>query len=108
MHPSASIAAIAVSIAAALWFLMSSSLRAGDMALGRHLAGECVTCHPRDNRNAGIPVIVGWPPDQFIAVLRSYKAKERDNPVMQSVAASLSDEEMAALAAYFATLKPGG
>jgi cytochrome c len=40
--------------------------------------------------------------------LQSYKAKERDNPVMQSVAASLSDDEMAALAEYFAALKPGG
>jgi cytochrome c len=78
------------------------------MALGRHLASECVTCHPRDNRNVGIPAIIGWPADQFIAVLRSFKAKERSNPVMQSVAGSLNDEEMAALAAYFATLKPGG
>jgi len=77
-----------------------------DLALGRHLAGECVACHPRDNRPVGIPAIVGWPPDQFVAVLKSYKAKERNNPVMQSIAASLSDEEMAALAAYFATLKP--
>ncbi len=77
-----------------------------DTALGRHLAGECVTCHPRDNRPVGIPAIFGWPPDQFIAVLKSYKAKERPNPVMQSIAASLSEEEMAALAAYFATLKP--
>jgi cytochrome c len=84
------------------------SVRAADLALGRHLSAECVACHPPDNRPKGIPAIIGWPQDQFIAVLRSYKAKERDNPVMQSVAASLSDEQMAALAAYFATLKPGG
>ena len=64
-------------------------------------------CHPRDARNVGIPVINGWPADQFVAVLKSYKARERDNPVTQSVAAGLSDEEMAALAAYFETLKPG-
>jgi cytochrome c len=78
------------------------------LALGRHLAGECSTCHPRDNRAAGIPGIIGWPPDQFVAVLQSYKAKERDNQIMQSVASSLSDDEMAALAEYFAALKPGG
>ena len=71
----------------------------------RHLSGECVTCHPRDTRNVGIPVINGWPADQFVAVLKSYKARERDNPVMQSIAAGLNDEEMAALAAYFETLK---
>jgi cytochrome c len=81
---------------------------AADLALGRHLAGECVTCHPRDSRNAGIPPIVGWPADQLVAVLKSYKAKERPNPVMQSIAAGLSEGEMAALAAYFERLKPGG
>jgi cytochrome c553 len=78
------------------------------LALGRHLAGECTTCHPRGNRAVGIPAIVGWPPDQFVAVLQSYKAKERDNQVMQSVASSLGDDEMAALAEYFAAVKPGG
>ncbi len=95
------VVALAGAVAAA-----SSAAPAGDLALGRHLAGECVACHPRDNRNVGIPPIFGWPPDQFVAVLQSYKAKERDNPVMQSIAASLNNDEMAALAAYFATLKP--
>jgi cytochrome c553 len=107
-HTSSSRAGIAVWTGAILWLLAPSPLPAADMALGRHLAGECTTCHPRGDRSAGIPAIVGWPADQFIAVLQSYKAKERDNAVMQSVAASLSDEEMAALAAYFSTLKPGG
>jgi cytochrome c553 len=109
MMPSpASIAAFAASTAATLWLLTGGSVRAADLALGRHLARECVACHPRDHRTSGIPAIVGWPPDQFVAVLQSYKTKERANAVMQSVADSLSAEEMAALAAYFATLKPGG
>ncbi len=107
MQPTASLAAVAVWVAATSC-LSTSSSSAGDLALGRHLAGECVACHPRDGRNVGIPVISGWPADQFVAVLKSYKARERDNPVMQSVAAGLSDEEMAALAAYFATIRAGG
>jgi cytochrome c len=97
------IAGLAGAVAAA-----SSASPAADPALGRYLAAECVTCHQRDNRNVGIPPIDGWPADQFVAVLKSYKAKERSNPVMQTIAAGLSEEEMAALAAYFATLKPGG
>jgi cytochrome c len=99
------VAALLTAVSAAL---APSSSGAADLTLGRHLAGECVTCHPRDDRNAGIPPINGWPADQFVAVLKSYKAKERSNPVMQTIAAGLSEEEMAALAAYFATLKPGG
>ena len=103
-----SVSAIAVWAAAIGGLLAPQAGLATDVALGRYLAAECVTCHPRDNRASGIPAIVGWPPDQFIAALRSYKAKERPNPVMQNVAASLNEEQMAALAAYFATLKPGG
>ena len=77
---------------------------AGDAAYGQYLSGECVTCHRADGADKGIPSIIGWPADQFIAVLKSYKAKDRDNVVMQTIAGKFSDEEMAALAAYYAAL----
>lgn len=97
---SIALATLGLSLLAAL-----PAANATNLSLGRHLAGECVACHRRDAHVSGIPSIIGWPPDQFVAVLQSYKARERNNPAMQSVAGSLSDEEMAALAAYFATLK---
>ena len=50
------------------------------------------------------PVIIGWPEDQFVAVLQSFKRRERDNQVMQTMTSRLSDEEMLALAAYFGSL----
>lgn len=78
---------------------------AGDPALGEYLSGECVTCHRPDGQDKGIPPIVGWPEDQFLAILQSYKAKERPNQVMQTITSRLSDDEMSALAAYFAQLK---
>ncbi len=53
----------------------------------------------------GIPQIGGWPEDQFIAVMNAYKAKQRDNPVMQTVAGRLGAEDIAALAAYFGEKK---
>ena len=37
--------------------------------------------------------------------MHAYKNKTRENPVMQMIAGRLGDEEIAALAAYFATLK---
>ncbi len=79
---------------------------AADPAFGEYLSSECVTCHRADGQDKGIPPIVGWPADQFIAVLQSYKTKDRANPVMQTIAGRLSDDEMAALAAYYANLKP--
>ncbi|KPF72750.1 hypothetical protein IP69_02450 [Bosea sp. AAP35] len=80
---------------------------AGDIGLGQYLAAECVSCHqPSGPRDADIPPIVGWPEDQFVAVLSAFGRKQRDGQVMQAVAARLSREEMAALAAYFGALTP--
>lgn len=80
---------------------------AADAALGEYLSASCVTCHQKSGRVVGgVPAIVGWPSEQFIAVMKSYKNKERDNEVMRSLAAGLSHDDIAALAAYFGQLKP--
>jgi cytochrome c len=73
-----------------------------DSGLGAYLAGECVTCHRTDGANKGIPPIAGWPEASFVAALRAYKQKLRPNVVMQTIAARLRDDEMDALATYFA------
>ncbi len=78
---------------------------AGDIAYGEYLASECVTCHQISGDNKGIPSIVGWPEDQFVAIMKAYKYKALDNEVMQTIAGRLSDEELEALAAYFGSLK---
>jgi cytochrome c553 len=94
-------------VAGAFGTLAQSAVAAGDPALGQFLAGQCVQCHRADGQaRPGIPPIIGWPQDAFVAVLASYKKRERPNAVMQSVADSLSDEDMAALAAYYGALKP--
>ena len=77
----------------------------GDRALGEYLAGECVACHQVTGQATGaVPSIVAWPEDQFIAVMQSYKNKDRDNQIMQTLAGRLSASEIEALAAYFGSL----
>ena len=78
--------------------------QAADPAFGQYLSSECVTCHRSDGADKGIPPIVGWPADQFVAVLKSYKVKDRPNEIMQTVAGKLNDAEIEALAAYYANL----
>ncbi|MGL4637209.1 MAG: c-type cytochrome [Beijerinckiaceae bacterium] len=79
----------------------------GDKELGQYLSSECVTCHQLSGKTVGsIPPIVGWPENQFLAVMAAYKNKDRDNNVMQTIAGKLKDDEVAALAAYFGALKP--
>lgn len=74
----------------------------GDPAYGAYLSSECTTCHQADGSNKGIPSITQWPERNFVAAMHAYKQKLRPNPVMQMIAGRLSDEEIAALAAYFA------
>ena len=76
----------------------------GDPEYGAYLAGQCITCHQTDGSVAGIPSIVGWPQDDFVIAMQAYKHGNRVHPVMQLVAGSLSDEEIAALAAHFRTV----
>ena len=77
----------------------------GDRALGEYLAGECVACHQVTGQASGaVPPIVAWPEDQFIAVMKSYKNKDRDNQIMQTLAGRLNTSEIEALAAYFGSL----
>ena len=78
----------------------------GDVELGEYLSTTCVTCHQLTGVDNGIPSIVGWETKSFVKTLQSYRAKERDNPVMQMITEPMTDEEMEALAAYFATIKP--
>jgi cytochrome c len=77
----------------------------GDPAYGEYLSSECITCHQKDGSDQGIPAVTGWPTEDFAAAMHAYKNKLRPHPVMQMMAGRLSNDEIAALAAYFATLK---
>lgn len=79
---------------------------AADRELGQHLSQECVTCHRSAGPSTGgVPQIVGWPEEQFIAVMKAYQDKVRDNPVMQTIAGRLGADDVAALAAYFGSIQ---
>jgi len=73
-------------------------------AYGRHLAQECTGCHRIDGIDNGIPSIIGWQADAFVATMKFYQGGTRTNPVMVSVANSLNEGQLNALATYFATL----
>lgn len=73
----------------------------GDRDYGEYLASECQTCHQRDGSDRGIPSITGWPIEDFVVAMHAYKRQVRPHMVMQSYAGRLTDEEIAALAAYF-------
>lgn len=73
----------------------------GDPAYGKYLSSECVSCHRADGAADGIPSITRWPERDFVVAMYAYKKNLRPHPVMQMMAGRLSNEEIAALAAYF-------
>lgn len=77
----------------------------GDAEYGAYLSSECKTCHRADGADEGIPSITFWPEDDFVVAMHAYKAKARSHPVMNMIAGRLNEEEIAALAAYFATIE---
>ena len=94
---------VAISSAFLLLVAVSTSA-AGDLAYGEYLAGECVACH-RAGADGGIPPINALPAPYFIEALREYRDGERDHALMRTVARSLGNTEMEALAAYFEQLE---
>ncbi len=90
----------------ALFAVSQAAANAEDAEYGEYLSAECVTCHQLSGAGEGIPPIIGWDEASFIAVLKSYKARERENKAMQLVTSNLGEKEMKALAAYFTKLEP--
>lgn len=73
----------------------------GDPSYGEYLSGECTACHQVSGDASGIPSITSWPTEDFVIAMHAYKDGVRPHPVMQMMAGRLSNEEIAALAAYF-------
>lgn len=75
-------------------------------AYGQHLARECTACHRIDGTDTGIPSIIGMKPDYFAETFSYYRSGARTHQAMVSVAQSLDEDQVKALAAYFASLPP--
>ena len=79
---------------------------AGDAAAGKAKAATCVACHGADGKGvAPNPPLAGKSEAQQVQALQDYKSGKRANPVMKGLTASLSDQDMADLSAYYASLK---
>ncbi len=87
------------------WAGVPQAGTAGDVAFGEYLSGDCTSCH-RPEGTDGIPPIIGWHPEVFVQSMQDFRDGTRQNAAMEMMAGRLSDEEIAALAAYFASLDP--
>jgi cytochrome c553 len=82
--------------------------RVGDpSAIGRGatIALNCTTCHGAQGMSASdAPNLAGQYPEVVIKQLRDYKSGKRTHALMQGLARNLSEQDIRALAAYYASL----
>jgi cytochrome c553 len=97
---------IQVMFAAAAAAHAATALADGNAERGKVLAYTCLGCHGIDNyKNVyptySVPELGGQHAAYIVAALKEYKNGERSHATMHEQAASLSDQDMQDIAAYF-------
>jgi cytochrome c553 len=86
-----------------------SASRAGDATAGAQKTQMCAGCHGIPGWRTAFPEVYNVPKlggqheAYIVKALQEYKSGERSHPSMRAIAASLSDKDMADLAAYYST-----
>ncbi len=88
---------------------LATLTHAGDIEAGKKKIAEvCAACHGPDGNKPlmpDYPILAGQHADYLAATLKKYKNGKRANPIMMGMAATLSDEDILNVAAYFAAQK---
>ena len=81
----------------------------GNAKAGKGKTAMCQGCHGQPGWRTAFPEVYSVPklggqnPNYIVAALKEYKAAERANTTMQAIAAGLSEQDMADLAAYYSS-----
>ncbi|MGZ5025898.1 MAG: c-type cytochrome [Methylobacter sp.] len=88
--------------------LFTLPVSAADATAGEQKAAACAGCHgPKGNSsNVQWPNLAAQQSTYLVNQLTAFKSGQRINPVMQSMAANLNNDDIANLAAYFSSQKP--
>ena len=90
-------------------FGAAAAAGAADMKAGEAKAKEvCQACHGLDGNSPtpDYPKLGGQLPDYLAKALRDYKAGQRKNAIMAGFTGTLSTQDIANLAAYYAAQPP--
>lgn len=87
--------------------LAPSAVRAADAAEGKKTAAMCAVCHGINglSKNPDAPNLAGDNANYLIKQLKAFRAGARQDEQMSIIAQSLSDDDMANLAAWYSSIK---
>jgi cytochrome c553 len=85
------------------------ALADGNVEAGKSKALPCMGCHAIDRAYSAypsyrVPKLSGQHTDYLIAALKAYKTGQRSHQTMVAQAATLSDQDMQDIVAYFASI----
>jgi cytochrome c553 len=73
---------------------------------GRDLAASCAICHGTNGVNAGgMPNLAGQPASYLAMQLRDFRDGKRPATIMHQIAKGLTEEQIAAVSAYWSAQK---
>ena len=105
-----SLATLAALLAAGS-MIVSTAARAQDAKAGEKKMQMCAGCHNLPGYQASfpeiykVPKIAGQNAKYIVSALNAYKKGERKHPSMRAIATTLSDQDMADIAAYYEQLE---
>jgi cytochrome c553 len=94
-------------VTAAALLAAAAPASAQDAQAGRAKAAACAVCHGPLGVSVtpDAPHLAGMPAVYFAAQLRAYRSGARKHEVMAVMARPLSDDDIAALAAWFSSIR---
>lgn len=87
--------------------LMLVNAHAGDAAAGKGKSAACAACHGVNGKSSmpTNPHLAGQQEMYLVKAIKDYRDGKRKDPMMSTMAANLSDADIADLAAFYASLK---
>ncbi|MBB6186185.1 cytochrome c [Rhodanobacter sp. MP7CTX1] len=95
-----------ISFGAMLAFASAQVLASGNIENGKQKAATCFACHGADGNSVDpqYPRLAGQYNAYLVQVLHEYKDGQRNNAIMKGMDATLSDQDIEDIAAYFSSL----
>jgi len=100
-------ACVSAALAAPVAQAQNTQSVAGDAEAAKNKVSMCIGCHGIPGYKTAfpkvyhVPKIAGQQPVYIVNALKAYKSGERSHPSMIGIAKSLSEQDMADLAAYY-------
>ena len=98
-------AALSATVCAALLTpTLAAAQATPDARAGRYLAANCASCHGTAGvATSTMPRLAGMPKDIFIKSMAEFRDGKRSATIMHQLAKGYSDEQIALMAAFFAS-----